>query len=402
MDGLANNLSSTMTTPNVTTTMFPTTITTWNPTNMTNVTTGPPAETTSLTMGFIWAGIAVVCFGSNFVPIKKFETGDGMFFQWVMTTGIWIVGLVVYAIQGFPPFYPLAMLGGVFWATGNICVVPILKSLGLSLGMLIWGTFNLMCGWASGRFGWFGLEAEVPNNIALNYAGVGLAAFSAFIFLFVKPTLNDTKDDTSHTQPPGLPVDNEASRLITIYGSVNTDLSTSTLKPYSLEGEVSRFDSIGPTTKRIIGFLLSAVSGCLYGFSFAPVIYVQENYEGASKNGLDYVFNHFCGIYATAVFYFLVYCMVKKNQPDVYPRAILPGIASGVMWAVAQTGWFVANAALSEPVSFPIITTGPCLVAALWGVLVFKEIQGCKNLLIMCLAFSVTIGGTVLAALSKI
>ena len=29
-------------------------------------------------VGFICAGVAVVFFGSNFVPVKKFETGDGM------------------------------------------------------------------------------------------------------------------------------------------------------------------------------------------------------------------------------------------------------------------------------------------------------------------------------------
>lgn len=29
-------------------------------------------------IGFITAGVAVVFYGSNFVPVKKFETGDGM------------------------------------------------------------------------------------------------------------------------------------------------------------------------------------------------------------------------------------------------------------------------------------------------------------------------------------
>ncbi len=30
-------------------------------------------------VGFICAGVGVVFFGSNFVPVKKFETGDGMY-----------------------------------------------------------------------------------------------------------------------------------------------------------------------------------------------------------------------------------------------------------------------------------------------------------------------------------
>jgi len=34
-------------------------------------------------VGYIALGVAAVCFGSCFVPVKKFETGDGLFFQWV-------------------------------------------------------------------------------------------------------------------------------------------------------------------------------------------------------------------------------------------------------------------------------------------------------------------------------
>src|SRR5262249_16200407 len=49
-------------------------------------------------------------------------------------------GLIVYIARGFPAFEPFAMLGGFLWCTGNIMVVPIVKLIGLSLGMLLWGT----------------------------------------------------------------------------------------------------------------------------------------------------------------------------------------------------------------------------------------------------------------------
>ena len=73
--------------------------------------------------------------------------------------------------------------------------------------------------------------------------------------------------------------------------------------------------------------------------------------------GLDYVFAHFCGIYVTSTVYFLIYCGSMKNRPRIYSQAILPAFISGVMWAVADASWFEANAILSEPISFPIITT---------------------------------------------
>ena len=45
-----------------------------------------------------------------------------------------------------------------------------------------------------------------------------------------------------------------------------------------------------------------------------------------SLSDLDYVFAHFSGIFLTSTVYFLIYCAVRKNKPDVYPQAILPGM----------------------------------------------------------------------------
>ena len=50
--------------------------------------------------GYVAVAIAVVFFGTNFVPVKRFETGDGMFFQWVMCSAIFCWGLVLQARLG--------------------------------------------------------------------------------------------------------------------------------------------------------------------------------------------------------------------------------------------------------------------------------------------------------------
>ena len=39
------------------------------------------------------------------------------------------------------------------------------------------------------------------------------------------------------------------------------------------------------------GTVLSVISGLFYGLSFTPVIYIQDNYTGASKNGKILIFN---------------------------------------------------------------------------------------------------------------
>ena len=72
---------------------------------------------------------------------------------------------------------------------------------------------------------------------------------------------------------------------------------------------------------------------------------------------MDYVFAHYTGILVCSTVYMLIYSAVMKNNPRVYPAVVLPGFVSGVMWAVANIGWFIANDALTQPISFPIITS---------------------------------------------
>merc|ERR1712216_1082835 len=132
------------------------------------------STTPSQPIGYVCVVVAIVFFGSNFVPVKKFETGDGMFFQWILSSGIFLVGNVMHAIQGFPKFEPVAMFGGFLWATGNIMSVPVIKLIGLSLGLLIWGSTNMLFGWSSGTFGLFELKKGCICDSSLNYGGVVL------------------------------------------------------------------------------------------------------------------------------------------------------------------------------------------------------------------------------------
>ncbi|CAN2388752.1 carbohydrate transmembrane transporter activity [Pristimantis euphronides] len=344
------------------------------------------SNSSNLALGFTSSFISVVLFGSNFVPVKKFDTGDGMFFQWILCASIWVVSLVVNLILRCPKFWPLAMVGGCVWATGNITVVPIVKTIGLGLGLLLWASANLLTGWASSRFGMFGINPEEVERPYLNYAGAGLSALSAIIFLFVK---TEVKSVTSESETTPL-----------LRNSINTQQQTVT--------DESWVDQLSPLQRRIIGSVMAVGAGVLYGSSFVPVLYIKDHsknnesiYAGSSQFDLDYVFAHFSGIFLTSTVYFLIYCAVMKNRPKVYPKAILPGFISGILWAIANCCWFLANNYLSAVVSFPIITAGPGLVAALWGVLVFKEIRGRRNYLLLILAFCIVLSGSLLTAFSK-
>ena len=116
---------------------------------------------------------------------------------------------------------------------------------------------------------------------------------------------------------------------------------------------------------------------------------------------LDYVFSHFTCIFGASSFYFVCYLIYMRSSPRINARITLPALVSGVMWAIAQTCWFVANDALSVSVAFPIITSGPGIVSAMWGVFVFGEVRGCRNYIVLMLAIALALTGCVLIGLSK-
>ena len=53
---------------------------------------------------------------------------------------------------------------------------------------------------------------------------------------------------------------------------------------------------------------------------------------------MDYVFSHFCGIFAAASVALVVYSAVMRERRYMPRRMILPAIASGILWGIAQVG----------------------------------------------------------------
>ena len=52
------------------------------------------------------------------------------------------------------------MLGGFLWTTGNMLAVPIIKLIGMSMALLIWGSSNMLMGWLTGQFGILGVQSQ--------------------------------------------------------------------------------------------------------------------------------------------------------------------------------------------------------------------------------------------------
>ncbi|XP_048244217.1 transmembrane protein 144-like isoform X2 [Haliotis rufescens] len=291
------------------------------------------------------------------------------------------------------------MVGGILWATGNICVVPIVKTIGLGLGLCVWSSVQLLVGWANGRFGLLGVEAEIPNNLVMNYVGVSISLVSTVLYAFVKPDIKPITMDITIPAPVAEWADSKGIRMAQPKVVELNDMEGNPpVKPSPGELFLERWS---PAKKKIIGIILSAFSGVMYAVQFIPARYTQEHDNGASQNSIDYVFAHYCGIYLTSTLYFIIYALFRRNRPKVFHQVIVPGIVSGLMWGVGTASWFIANKALSDPVSFPIVSTMSMGISLLIGIVAFKEIKGRRNISIVVFAMMFTIGGAVVTGLSK-
>eukprot|EP00760_Papus_ankaliazontas_P019082 PhM_4_TR17871/c0_g1_i1/m.11081 len=353
-------------------------------------------------LGYAAIAIAVVCWGSNFVPVKKYDTGNGIYFQWVMCVGIWFVGALVQIYRGTPTIYFRAMIGGALWCTGNLLTVPIIRFIGLGLGLAIWGSANSVFGWLQGHFGLFGLDQEHASIPTLNLVGLAMNVVATIVFTTVKPVVTDEEpddDDDPESMDLGL------GGLGMGYGGEKRTL-VQVADPID--------EMMSPVLQRVAGVLLAAVAGTLYGVNQTPVLHLIDTYAEQTLTGstvysddaLDYAFSHYCGILGSSTFYVVVYCIVHKHTPRVFPEPrymdiLLPALISGMMWAVAQTASFVANDNLGITVAMPTLTAGPAIVGGVWGVVVFREIQGARNLSLFLFAFALVIGASTCLALSK-
>ena len=59
-------------------------------------------------------------------------------------------------------------------------------------------------------------------------------------------------------------------------------------------------------------------------------------YNILSFSDIDYLFGYYSGILFVSTFFFVVYAAFRLNKPVIYPKLILPGLISGIMWGIAM------------------------------------------------------------------
>ncbi|VDM23831.1 unnamed protein product [Toxocara canis] len=267
-------------------------------------------------IGFVSCLISCVAFGFMFAPLKKFPTKDGFFVQWVQCAVVFVVGFFINFARGFPPFNPVATVGGVLFATGNVASVPLVNGLGIGLGMLIWGSVQVTVGWCVARFGLFGTNPQPVYNNAMNIAGLLLTLISGTMFVFVKHNSAGTAQPTvSDAEKSDMEVEEERRTA-----------------------DRSSTDGFHIGGKKLLLIALAVFLGILHGLMMTPIVYIMDTDKDASKSGKRYY--EFLNI-------------LSKMRHFAF---VLPSVAYGILWSIGMVLFFISNSMLSQVVSFPITT----------------------------------------------
>jgi glucose uptake protein GlcU len=404
-----------------------------------------------MSVGLLCCSIAGIGFGINFLPVKKLDVADGIFFSFCMSLGIMIVGVIVSfafptestrAFRGIPEFHPFAMLGGAAWMIGNLMCPLIIKWIGLGVGLIVWALTDMLMGWATGRFGLFHLKVEKVSDEPMNYTGLALATASLFLFaqardLPEQAALNDPENAESRADgvdtESGTGARTHAHDLSELHLAQEAASSRASSRKHSIAS--SGLEQVAPRRSPIsraftaqsselvqraitardfngwtcqapgqvrflVGFLMAMLAGIFMGYTFTPAELLAQT-EGDSHDALDYVFSNYAGIVLTGSAALVVYVLIRCEKAHL-PRAnVLPALVSGAIWSTAQTAWFKANEELSMVIAFPIISSLPGVIALVIGVLFLGELQTTRARFFAAAGVSVRLTGIVLIALSN-
>ena len=139
----------------------------------------------------------------------------------------------------------------------------------------------------------------------------------------------------------------------TLFKNLTLHLTMSTLSFFSWSTFCHFFTSLPAISSFVLdcnllfffrAYSMAIGSGALYGSNFNPVAHLlqkrwAEDPESrkSATIALDYIFSHWTGILSATMVYFLIYCILTRGRPHVFPRSILPGIAAGVLWGLGDS-----------------------------------------------------------------
>ncbi|GAB5363360.1 hypothetical protein AAMO2058_000876200 [Amorphochlora amoebiformis] len=353
-------------------------------------------------VGWIAVFGALSMFGSVGIMFKEPPDSSGsrpdpVLFQAFNALGIFVIGvpMIVYEIQqqllsgGSNPFEWFDWLGVIgavdiiivsFWANLSTQLI------GYAMAPAILNGVGMVTSFIIGKL-YFREEINNPigatNSLLILVAGVGLLAITNLQSLYVHQEI--AAKERRQTEKYKL-----SSRNSNLDSNLSSN-SNSNLKSNSKKKETSqkccRFSK--GLWKVIFGLLAGMCAGIFDGALMVPYKIHETTNGNDTRNTLAYLASFSAGtllsfpfLYAFAAKREAVACGTERSWSERMgyktAQAFIPGMVTGFVWAMGNFLSVHATKHLGMSVGFPLVQTG-ILVAAVWGVFFFKDIDVSRN-----------------------
>jgi hypothetical protein len=285
------------------------------------------------------------------------------------------------------------------WVLANCCAMAAVQAIGLATAQSTWAAQIAII-----SFVWGIALGNTPQNLPLTVLGLVLLIFGIFILAYVS-----SKSDTNEKD------EDEDDQLQIDEPLLNKET----------DGRLPNGADSKPAPKKslALGFLFATGTGVFAGSVFVPLKLAPSKY----RNGLQAIkfsFSQGVSTFPACLFwvpllFWLLYLRYRFSKPDLlaegagpvsarvksmaewlpphhFRKCFLPGFLSGVLWNMGNLGGTLASLPPLEAVGYTMAQSA-LLVACLWGVVYFKEIQGTTNLSMFASGAGFTLVGLVIA-----
>ena len=393
-----------------------------------------------MNIGYVAAAISCCAFGSFAVPIKGKAANKVNIDPLVMQTyktimcflTSWLVLLVGIQFQ----FTPWGMVSGICWVPGGTAGIYAVRNAGLALSQGTWSTLKIMVGFIWGIFIFHERVRSIVGAVtAISCMISGLCGMSYFA------SFQSSKHHYQHQQQPhqqqhlqqepskekvsqqetvllsskkqGNKEENDDEPFVGLEDAVEEDLFfiESAIELNSNEPEscgVDKDDKVRildclNIQRRKLGILCACFDG-LWGGS----ILVPMHFAKTTREGLGFAISFSIGATTVLITMWLIrftfdfasqtYSIKQswERLPSLHLSSMwLPGGIAGLLWSIGNLGSMVSVAFLGEGVGYSIVQA-QMLVAGLWGIIWYQEIQGWYQITGWFLCAGITFSGIVL------
>lgn len=369
-----------------------------------------------LQLGYLAALVSCLSFGSFAVPIKGRVANEINIDPLVMQTYKTVLCFVTSWLVLLLPHVDLTftwwgMVSGLFWVPGGTAGIYAVRNAGLAVSQGTWSALKVMVAfvWGIGIFREH-VRSKLGATVAVLLLITGLWGMSYFSSS-KKRSQGQPNEERHEEEVVG--VDENDLEEPLLEAAEDNDESTASDEPRLVE-EASPTDTEGELDPSLVGFRFFKLSRRTMGMICACVdgiwggsILVPMHFAKTNVKGLEYVVSFAVGATTVLIALWMVRIAYNTACQRSFRRAIeqLPplhlrvfwkqGILAGLLWSIGNVSSMLSVEYLGEGVGYSIVQA-QMLVAGMYGVLLYREVRGWRDVTAWFICALLTLTGILL------